>query len=241
MSGDLSHNSKGVYLAVLNQGNIRAELSYFITDVTHQNKYRLFITYPAHKPIAQNRNMIIQDFLNRPEYDYLMMIDSDIVPPLNILDLVDHQKDVMGAVCFAFMDGAIVPLLLEEIPENERRDSKPYRVKELNGDEGLVQVDAIGSGVIIMKREVVEALKDQQPFCNRYNEQGIKTLGLDLSFCKKAKEAGFEVWAHTDYICSHWVTLDLKELYQALSISNEIKKQQVRIQDEKTITKSYHR
>lgn len=234
------HNSKGVYVAVLNQGNIRPELSYLCTEMTHQNKYRLFLTYPSDKPIANNRNRIIKDFLSKPEYDYLMMIDSDIVPPLNILDLVDHQKPVMGAVCFAFMDSGIVPLVLKEIPEDKRKDKdKPYKVMELQGDEGCIEVDAIGSGVIVIRRDVLEAMVNDQPFCNIYNEQGLKMLGLDLSFCKKAKAKGFGVFCHLDYICSHWQKLDLKTVYQAVMNANEIKL--AKLKEEKDETTKIHK
>ncbi len=213
------NNTKGVYVAVLNQGSIRPELSYLLTDITHQNKYRLYLTYPAGKPISHNRNSIIQDFLKRKEYDYLVMLDSDIIPPLNFLDLVDYQKDVMGAVCFAYMDNSVVPLVLEN---NPNKGEKPFLVKELNGDEGLIEVDAIGSGLIIIKREVLEKVKT--PFSNIYDENGIKKMGLDLSFCKKAKELGFKVWCHLDYICSHWTVMDLKDIYQAINNKREIRR-----------------
>lgn len=238
MKVDYTHpqyNSKGVYVAVLNQGSIRPELSYLCTELTHQNKYRIFLTYPSAKPIANNRNEIIQDFLSRPEYDYLIMIDSDIVPPLNMLDLVDHQKPIMGCVCFAYMDGGVVPLVLKEIPIEERKDpKKPYKVMHLEGDEGVVEVDAIGSGIIVIRRDVVEAMADDQPFCNRYDEQGLKTLGLDLSFCKKAKDKGFSVFCHMDFICSHWQTLDLKTVYYAVAKANEIKLQKLKADVDET-------
>jgi cellulose synthase/poly-beta-1,6-N-acetylglucosamine synthase-like glycosyltransferase len=214
--------TKGVYIAVLNQGGIRPELSYLLTDLTHQNKYRLYLTYPAGKPISHNRNTIIKDFLAKPEYDYLMMLDGDIIPPLNVLDLVDYQKDIMGAVCFAYMDNSIVPLVLDSNPD---KTGKPYIVKDVQGDEGLIEVDAIGSGLIIIKREVLEKVK--APFSNIYDEDGIKTMGLDLSFCNKAKKLGYKVWCHLDFVCSHWTTIDLKDVYQGLSVSNEIKRQKL--------------
>lgn len=227
-------NSKGVYVAILNQGELRVELSYLMTEMTHQHKYRLFLTYPAAKPIANNRNQIIQDFLARPEYEYLMMIDDDIVPPHNYLDLVDFQKDIITGICFAYLDNAIVPLVLRHVSEEEMKNDKPeekkrpYRVMPFNGDEGLVECDAVGSGAMIIHRRVVEALADEQPFCNRYDAQGVKTLGLDLSFCQKAKEKGFRVFTHLDYVCSHWATVDLKTFYYAMVNKREVDRLQVK-------------
>lgn len=234
--------AKGVYVAVLNQGNVRAELSFVLTELTHQHKYRIFLAYPAAKPIANNRNQIIQDFLKRKEYDYLMMVDSDIVPPTNILDLIDFQKDVLGALCFAYLQNAIYPLAMERLPEEEIEkdpERRPFKVKEFNGDEGLVEVDAIGSGCIVMSRKVLEALEDEQPFCNIYDEKGLKRMGLDFSFCQKAREKGFQVFTHLDYICSHWVTLDLKTLYSALRDKQEIKRVQIK-PEPSVVTKEHY-
>lgn len=219
--------SKGIYIAVLNQGSVRPELAYLLTDLTHQNKYRLYLAYPAAKPISNNRNKIVKDFLSKPEYDYLMMLDNDIIPPLNVLDLVDFDKDVIGGVCFAYMDNAIVPLVVDyNTPENIAKGDKPFLVKELEGDEGLVECDAIGSGLIIMKREVLEKVK--APFSNRYDEDGIKTMGLDFSFCDKARQLGYKVFAHTDFLCSHWTMIDLKMVYQALQKRSQIKTQPIK-------------
>lgn len=235
---NMDYSTKGVYIAVLNQGNIRAELSYMITEMTHQRKYRLHVCYPAGKPIAQNRNEIVQDFLYKhQEMDYLMMCDSDIIPPANFLDLVEYDKDIIGGICFAYRQGSIIPLLLERKKNfnklDEEKGEYPYSVMEhLKGDEGLVEVDAIGTGVIIIRRNVLEELEDEQPFCNQYDKKGIKQLGLDLSFCYKAKQKGFKIFAHLDYLSSHWQTVDLKDLYSAVSQSNEIKSQKIKEQEE---------
>ena len=222
-SDEKIHQSKGVYIAILNQGAIRPELSYLVTDFTHQNKYRLYLSYPAAKPISFNRNTIVKDFLAKKEYDYLLMIDSDIIPPLNYLDLIDHladeDKDIISGVCFAYMDNGIVPLVLEYNPD---KNDKPFLVKSLDGDEGLVEVDAVGTGAMAIKRKVLEQVK--APFINRYDEDGMKLMGLDLSFCDKAKKLGFRTWCHLDYVCSHWTKVDLKEIYRSLQANEEIKK-----------------
>lgn len=222
-------NTKGIYIAVLNQGAIRPELSFVLTDMTHQNKYRLFLSYPAAKPISFNRNSIVKDFLAKPEYDYLMMIDSDIIPPINYLDLADYLieegKDIVSGVCFAYMDQSIVPLVLEY---NTNPNEKPFLVKSLEGTEGLVEVDAVGTGAIIIKREVLEKVK--APFINRYDEDGLKLMGLDLSFCDKAKKLGFRTWCHLDYVCSHWTKVDLKDIFRAVTNREEIRRLSLRDQ-----------
>lgn len=219
--------TRGVYLAVLNQGSIRTELSTWVNDQTHQHKYRLYVSYPSERPISNNRNQIVLDFLKRKEYEYLMMVDSDIIPPSNYLELVDFQKDIISGVCFAYMDSSVIPLVLDNTPEEEQAlGKKAFSIKNVDGTEGLVPVGAVGTGAIIIHRRVLE--KVAQPFLNRYDEKGVKIMGLDLSFCKKAGELGFQTWCHLDYICSHLVTLDLKNVYRAITNRDEITKAKIK-------------
>jgi hypothetical protein len=67
-----------------------------------------------------------------------------------------------------------------------------------------------------VKREVFEALKDKQPFHRKWNDDGTIKLGSDLAFCEKVIEAGFEVWTHLGYPCSHHKELDLLQLLDVM-------------------------
>jgi hypothetical protein len=214
---------KGVYVAVLNQGEIRAELSQFITSITHQGKYRMMVDYPSHKPIVNNRNRIVQDFLRKVDphtgrpYDYLFMVDSDIVPPENLMDLLDHDKDIISPVCFALLKVGITPLVMEHGIEPST-GKEGYRVKPFDGTEGMVEVDAVGTGAIIIARRVIEKMveEDGALFLNQFDKNGIKTIGNDFAFCTRAKQLGFKIFVHLDYIASHWTEVDLKIAYQRI-------------------------
>ena len=208
---------KGVYIAALNQGSIRVELARLLAALTHQGKYNVFLSFPADKPIQHNRNRIVADFLEHKECDYLFMLDGDIIPPDNILDLIDHQKDIIGGLCFAYRGRAIVPLILKE-KENKsgKIENTSYDILDVDGNAGLVECDAIGTGCMIMKREILERPEMRYPFKNYYNEDGERILGLDLSFCKRAKNIGYKVWCHLNFACSHWTYMDLKMSYSAI-------------------------
>jgi len=210
-------HKKGVYIAVLNQGGIRPELAHVLHQMPSQDKYEVIITYPMDKPITQNRNKIVQDFLPRKEFDYLMMIDGDIVPPINILNLADFQVDIVAPMLFAYQKMMIVPLALREDKDGL------YKIAAFRGDEGLMEVDAVGSGCIMMSREVLEKVKF--PFKNEYDADGIKKIGLDLHFCKEAKKLGFKVYTHLDYICSHWMEFDLKTIYNWMLDAEEMQRE----------------
>ena len=106
--------AKSIYIAILNQGEVRPELTTVLHDLPFQNKYSIYITYPSEKPISNNRNKIVQDFLLKKEFDYLLMIDDDIVPPADILNLADFQKDIISGLTFAYQQNAILPLILKK-------------------------------------------------------------------------------------------------------------------------------
>lgn len=139
-----------------------------------------------------------------------MMLDGDIIPPHNILDLVDLDKDIIGGLCFAYRGDAIMPLILKEKPD----DPGNYNVLSVGEYDGLVEADAIGTGCIIIKREILEKMK--RPFWNYYDENGLRYAGLDLTFCKRAKDLGYKVWCHLNYRCSHWTETDVLQIYDAI-------------------------
>ena len=208
-------NQKTIYIGVLNQGNIRIELASMVNDYTHQNKYRLLITYPDEKPISNNRNKIVQDFLYNSDADYLLMIDADIIPPENLLNLADFQKDIISPICFIYQKNMVAPLVMRMNPEGT------YGIMPFNGTEGLVEVDAVGTGCIILSRKVLEHPDLKAPFMNEYDQDGVKKYGLDFAFCRRAKKAGFKIYCHLDYACQHWVTSDLKKIYESLVMLNK--------------------
>jgi len=225
--------NKSVYIAVLNQGWIRPELATLLARLPEQRKYNIYIGYPAHKPITHNRNTIVKRFLESG-MDYLLMIDGDNIPPENVLDLADYEKDIIGGLCFAFMRNMIIPLGLKMNKE------KLYDLMDIEENSGVVECDGIGSGVMMIKREVLENI--EFPFRNEYDPEGIKTKGLDVNFCKRAKERGYKVWCDLNMKCSHWTTIDIRNIWLGYNELNKeisrLKKENKDIQnDKKSISK----
>jgi hypothetical protein len=197
---------KRIYVAILNQGAIRPELANLLTAISHDPQYRLTITYPADRPITNNRNRIVKDFL-QSKASHLLMIDSDIVPHSTPLDLVRHNKDVVGYPCPQWRQGDIYWVAVDKTAEGY----KPIPPERRNG---IRQVDAIGTGCIMIKRKVLETLT--APFIDTLNDDGTLQLGEDFSFCEKATEAGFEIWCDWRAPCSHFKSIDLFEILRLI-------------------------
>lgn len=60
----------------------------------------------------------------------------------------------------------------------------------------IVEVDAVGFGALLMRREVLE--RTAKPWFALDNRKGE-----DMVFCVRAKEAGFRVWVAGDYQIGH--------------------------------------
>jgi len=150
------------------------------------------------------------------------MFDNDCIPENvdRILNMADYDKDIIGSTCFGFTNKMIVPFVMEQ------REDYKYDVLKTDLNNGVIECDAIGSGVMMIARRVLEDIP--YPFKNDYDPEGIKTRGLDFNFCRRAKKLGYKVWADTDNLTSHWATVDLKymwhtfnELYRALQLKNK--------------------
>jgi glycosyltransferase involved in cell wall biosynthesis len=217
---------KNIFLAILNQGEISESLSKVINMMIQQDAYRIHLTYESAKPITNNRNTIVQKFLATKECDYLMMIDDDIILPPNVLKLIDFDKDIITPFMFTRQKGDIVPLFLT------RNKDGIHDVGDHLNLTGLQECDATGTGCIIIKRAVLEHPEMKYPFKNEYDVDGVKTLGNDLGFCQRARKAGFSSWVHLDYVCSHVMLYDLKELFY-LTLNKE------RLERELTTLKEY--
>lgn len=216
--------NKAIYIAVLNQGWVRPELSALLAELPEQRRYNLFISYPAFKPITQCRNKIVKKFLETDKkFDYLLMIDSDCIPPNNVLELADYQKDIIGGLCFAYMNKRVIPLVLKENSEGT------YDMANVSLNEGVIECSGIGSGCMMIKREVLENIPF--PFRNEYDTDGIKTKGLDINFCERARRKGYKVWCDTDMLVSHWTIQDLKDIWLTF---NQLRGEIVKLTNDKT-------
>ena len=217
-------HTKGIYIAVLNEGTIRTELATVLMRWQKESPFSILIDFAAEKPIENNRNQIVKKFLARPEYEWLLQIDDDIIPPNDYLDLALHDKDIISGVCFAMRQNAIVPLMLEDESEHmvfkEEEDiNKLFNAKRVNRLEGLIEVDAVGTGAILIHRRVFENPEMQKhPFITIWNEDGTRKIGQDLGFCRKAKANGFKIWVDTRYICEHAVDcVGLSKFYETMT------------------------
>lgn len=180
-------------------------------------RYAVTAIFPTHIPVENNRNACIQDVL-KGGYDWWLTIDADNPPRKNPLDLIELGHNIVGCPTPVYHydgkhpgDSPVYLNAMDEIREaGEFVGWKPHACHS-----GLQEVDAVGSGCLLVARCVLESLKDEQPFMRSWNKQGIVVAGSDFLFCQKAKAHGHRIWAHYDYYCGHVNEVDLFETTNA--------------------------
>jgi GT2 family glycosyltransferase len=159
------------------------------------------VLYSNMKPSETNRNSTCQLALDKG-YDYFITIDHDVVPTKNPIDLVMLKLDVVGFACPQWnLSDKKFPIYLVAM------DKVPDGYKEHKQKQGLQEVDAIGSGCLCLSSKVLKAIK--APFVRKWDDNGIAITGLDFYFCEKAKELGFKVYCHYDYLADHFKEISL--------------------------------
>lgn len=206
-----------VYVGIPCEGWIHKSIGEILICILEDKKgYDLGFEFRQAKPIDGNRNGLVKNALNGG-YDYLLMCDYDNPPTRNPLDLVELDKDVIILPtpiwkCDEYYKyrGAnpIVWNVFDKIPgEDMWKGHIPDEI-------GLEEVDAGGTGCVLIARRVLE--KVRPAFIREWDEDGIQTISSDILFCRRAKDAGFEIWAHFGYPCHHFKPTDLIQVNNTL-------------------------
>lgn len=190
--------------------------TWLIKTIIHFNfqnpgRYVLSYDFVEGKPIDSVRNRIVNNFI-KSECDYLLTIDNDIVPPDNcITELMQWNKDIVGALCFSWQYKSPFPVILDKVKNG-------YSIVKDLGKQRLQECKATGASCMIIKREVVLKMKENllkktkktMFYETKYRENGEIGWGQDFIFCENALELGYKIYVDTQIKCAHKVSrLDL--------------------------------
>lgn len=210
-----------VYIAVLNpDGKIHVQLAnrliQIVVECMTSKKWEPTLRFSKVTGVDYNRNTIVQDFLNT-KCKWLLMVDHDNPPLNNPLDLIQYNKDVM---CLPTMmwRGVDSPDGNEGLAFNVYKKVKGgWGTFVYDGKNKLFQADRVGTGCVLIKRSLLEKFKDKAPFLSKVDKKtGMRVLGEDIMFSDKARNAGYKLWGHWDYACSHYKEVDLLDIAQLM-------------------------
>ena len=113
------------------------------------------------------------------------------------------------------------PVLYEPMKEDD--------VKKLPQEERLIKVDGVGTGMLLVHRDVFKAI-DPPWFKFQYTPDGLIELSEDYYFSEKAKKAGFELFIDPNCVCGHakYVDLyDMNKLMYRVATAKDVKIEEV--------------
>lgn len=179
--------------------------------------------------ITRARDSLANDFLDTKECTHLMFIDSDIgFNPQDIIPMVTADKDV---ICGLYPKKEIN---WNQVSEAVKQGVPPqalgnytgiFVMNAVDGDEKVevqlqepIEIANGGTGFMLIKRSVIEKLKEVVPTYNSDmymvtdterkpriiyqffdtsidKDSGNRLLSEDYHFCKLARDNGFKVWA----------------------------------------------
>ena len=201
-----------VLISVPNQGWVHRNVIFAVIELLQDQRVQTTLIMPTHSPYEHNMNRIALDCV-KGEYDFWLNIDADNPPMRNPLDLVFLDLDVVACPTPQWHDGGV-------------KDERPYYFvacdkagvdggyKEHLVKDNLQEVDAIGSGCMLVARRVLTVVR--KPFERIYDDDGLVIKGADFNFCDKAKFYGFRIFAHYGYPCRHYKEIDMVSMIESM-------------------------
>lgn len=149
--------------------------------------------------IAFNRNLIVQ----QAHGDWIWFVDDDhTFPPDTLMRLLSGNVDIISPLCLS-RKPPFRAYAYRVNPDTGRYDGVPYTTLP---STGIHAYDAVGSGALLVRRRVFEAL--QYPWFEE-GKTSPDALGEDLYFCSKAREAGFSIWLDVDTRIGHMTPIEV--------------------------------
>ena len=147
--------------------------------------------------LPANRNRLV-DEAAKLNSTHLLQIDSDLTFPANALHrLMNHKKAVVGCTY---------------VRRSQPHDNLtvPLNRQTVNNAAGLIAVDRLPTGMLLIDMDVFKKLK--KPYfrfnvmeeCKEYPEGNIS--GEDYHLCDAVREAGYDVFLDVDlsFQLTHW-------------------------------------
>jgi hypothetical protein len=173
--------------------------------------------------IQKSRNVLLQ--MRREDADYVLFIDDDIVIAPDTIDrLLSHKKDIVAGLCVIRIDPP-VPVIRQWVEETQNYGE----IRKWNETNRLLQVDAVGTGLILLSQQVIEDVAlayHRESYLREGRGEWFEFLrnewdsewGEDISFCWKATRIGYPVYVDLSvqpaHLGDYTYTVDDYKAYQ---------------------------
>jgi GT2 family glycosyltransferase len=175
-----------------------------------------YISMESGSNVSRARNDVARTFLQLHGVPWLFMVDADMAFDEDALDRLmasAHPTDrpIVGGLCYGIShDGKPWPTLYRISGEGQvsRFESAP--------STGLVEVDATGAACLLVHRRVFEAIASEYPPPLSWFAETVafgQVWGEDITFCVRAKAAGFPIFVDCDVKVGHMKQVRVDDVY----------------------------
>ena len=173
--------------------------------LTKKGIYNELMIYAGNCHVDDSRNRLVRDFLDS-SCNQMIFIDADMrFRGQDLYNLIMFDRDVIGGT---------YPL---------KQDKEGYPVRFFDGEivaeeDGAIEVEAVPTGFLKIKREVFEKLADISPGFKSKDDRlearkipliferlldGSQRWGGDYAFCKKWRDIGGKIYLAPDFVFGH--------------------------------------
>ena len=156
-------------------------------------------------PTHMARNSIVKAMMGKERApvecstaSHLFFIDDDtLLPPDALTRLLAHDVPIVSGF-YTIRHAPFWPIPSRKVPGGTYVHITKYC-------KGLQEVDLVGAGCLLIKREVFEAM--EEPYFWYYSDHFKGDTTEDTYFCEKAQKLGFPVLLDFDVQCRHLTTV----------------------------------
>jgi hypothetical protein len=204
------------------------------------NNIDIVIEYMTHESlIPRARNMLVKRFMDNPDYTHMLFIDADIqFNAHDILKLLELDKDIIGLpYAKKLIDWNRIDQHAKETQGNTNEEflkkcGLSYILRCLPGQDTsspIYEAQEIGTGIMMIKREVIEKMKDAYTDLYAYSDdmskyreddmegrkyyllfetmldpENKRYLSEDYAFCKRWRDIGGKIHIYLPVKTTHY-------------------------------------
>jgi len=158
----------------------------------------------SREALADSQNYIWEKVLSE-DYDYLMFIESDLIPPRDIIErLMRHNVSVVGSMYYIGHAGSIHEPPRPCLFELEQKQDGSLGTTNLHPDKGwnmfgkgLQKIHGCGFGSTLIHKNVLQKVRF-------WHDLGTPIKHSDVLFYMDLLNKGYTVYVDTDIIIPHY-------------------------------------
>jgi len=153
--------------------------------------------------ICANRNLVLNYIRKHTEYDYLVMLDSDVFPPTNLIpQFLKQKKDIISAFCYVWASDMVQKRPACNFFKEDIKKGLPIKWLE-ESKPRLISIAQSGLGCVMFKTDILKKYKYLVFFNKKIKKDGEYVMNEDLTFTGYLQEKGHKIWLDQFMLCKH--------------------------------------